>query len=149
MAAANRRPPDLPTEAEMAQAREASRELARLLPRGKHLKLVTDDNQREMISLPPGALRSLVDILVQLGQGNAVTLVPQRAELTTQQVADHLNVSRPYVVRLIESGKLPAHKVGTHRRVAFADLLAFDTKEQQHRRTALNELHALDRELNL
>lgn len=156
MAAPSRRPPRPPSEAEIAQAREASRQLARLLPgsddaaaRSPGLRLVTDDNHHEMISIPPGALRLLVDVLTQLGQGRAVTVVPQRAELTTQDVADYLNVSRPYVVSLIEQNKLPARKVGTRRRVAFEDLLRFDEQQRAQRRAALDELARIDQELAL
>lgn len=150
MSATNQRPPRLPPEAEIAQAKEASRQLARLLPDGQSsLQLVTDDNRHEMIAIPPSALRLMVDILTQLGQGNAVSLVPQRAELTTQEVADFLNVSRPYVVKLVESGKLPARKVGTRRRVAFEDLIRFDEEDRKTRRAALDELTRIDQELGL
>lgn len=157
MPAASRRPPRLPTDAEIVQAREASRQLARLLPEGGDeaaasspaLRLVTDDNHHEMISLPPGALRLLVDMLTQLGQGRAVTVLPQNAELTTQEVADYLNVSRPYVVSLIEQRKLPARKVGTRRRVAFEDLLRYDEQQRAQRRAALDELARVDQELGL
>lgn len=158
MAAATRRPPQLPTDDEMAQAREASRQLARLLPvpggdvdtpAAPPLRLVTDDNRHEMIALPPGALRLLVDLLTQLGQGRAVTVLPQNVELTTQEAADYLNVSRPYVVGLIEQNKLPARKVGTRRRVAFEDLLRFDEQQQAQRRAALDELARIDQELGL
>jgi excisionase family DNA binding protein len=147
----------LPTDAEITQAREASRQLARLLPAGDDdastqaapLRLVTDDNHHEMIAIPPDALRLLVDMLTQLGQGRAVTVLPQRAELTTQDVADYLNVSRPYVVSLIEQGKLPARKVGTRRRVAFEDLLHYDEQQRAQRRAALDELARIDQELGL
>ncbi len=156
MAASNRRPPQLPTDDEMAQAREASRQLARLLPAGGDdaaaapaLRLVTDDNHHEMIAIPPGALRLLVDMLTQLGQGRAVTVLPQNAELTTQEVADYLNVSRPYVVKLIEEEKLPARKVGTRRRVAFEHLLRYDEQQRAQRRAALDELARIDQELGL
>lgn len=150
MANAKNRTPHLPTEEEIAQAREASRQLARLLPDdSRALRLVTDDNRHEMIAIPPGALRLFIDVLTHLGQGRAVTLVPQRAELTTQEAADYLNVSRPYVVGLIESNRLPARKVGTHRRVAFEDLIRFDEQDQATRRTALDELARIDRELGL
>ena len=150
MAATSRRPPQLPTDDESAQAREASRQLARLLPDDAHsLRLVTDDNRHEMIAIPPGALRLFIDVLTQLGQGRAVTLLPQRAELTTQEAADYLNVSRPYVVALIEQQKLPARKVGTRRRVAFEDLVRFDAQDRARRRAALDELARIDQELGL
>ena len=157
MAAHNRRPPRLPTGDEITQAREASRQLARLLPAGgadadaaaPALRLVTDDNHPEMIAIPPGALRLLVDMLTQLGQGRAVTVLPHNAELTTQEVADYLNVSRPYVVSLIEQEKLPARKVGTRRRVAFEHLLRYDEQQRAQRRAALDELARIDQELGL
>jgi excisionase family DNA binding protein len=68
-------------------------------------------------------------------------------ELTTQEVADYLNVSRPYVVKLIESGKLPARLVGTRRRVSFTDLINFDEEDRKTRRAALDELARIDQEL--
>ncbi len=155
MTTPSRRPPRLPSDYEIAQAREASRQLARLLPADDEtvnapaLRLVTDDNHHEMIAIPPGALRLLVDMLTQLGQGRAVTVLPQNAELTTQEVADYLNVSRPYVVKLIEEEKLPARKVGTRRRVAFEDLLRFDEQQRARQRAALDELARIDAELGL
>jgi excisionase family DNA binding protein len=158
MAAPTRRPPQLPSDDEIAQAREASRQLARLLPARADdsggqpmpaLRLVTDDNRHEMIAIPPGALRLLVDLLTQLGQGRSVTVMPQNVELTTQEAADYLNVSRPYVVSLIEQNRLPARKVGTRRRVALEDLLRFDEQQQAQRRAALDELARIDQELGL
>jgi excisionase family DNA binding protein len=140
----------MPAEDEVTQARDAGRQLARLLPDDAgSLRLVTDDNRREMIAIPPGALRLFVDVLTQLGQGRAVTLLPQRAELTTQEAADYLNVSRPYVVGLIEQNKLPARKVGTRRRIAFEDLVRFEGQDRAKRRTALDELARIDQELGL
>jgi len=150
MSATNRRPPQIPSDEEVAQAREAGRQLARLLPEGQRpLRLVTEDNRHEMISIPPGAVRLFLDVLTQLGQGRAVTILPEKAELTTQDVADYLNVSRPYVVKLIESGRLPARLVGTRRRVAFDDLLKFDQEDRKARRAALDELARIDQELKL
>jgi excisionase family DNA binding protein len=132
MSATNRRPPQIPSDEESAQAREAGRQLARLLPKDERpLRLVTED------------------ILTQLGLGRAVTIVPGKVELTTQDVADYLNVSRPYVVKLIESGKLPARLVGTRRRVSFADLIKFDEEDSKTRRAALDELARIDQELKL
>lgn len=150
MSTAHRRPPQLPSEAEISQAKLASRQLARLLPEGQQpLRLVTEDNRHEMISIPPSALRLMVDVLTQLGQGHGVTILPEKAELTTQEAADYLNVSRPYVVKLIETGRLPARSVGTRRRIAFEDLIRFDEQDRQSRRAALDELARLDRDLDL
>jgi len=145
-----RRPPQIPTYEETAQARDAARQLARLLPGGaRPLRLVAESDGRETISIPPGAVRLFLDALTQLGQGHAVTIEPAKVELTTQEVADYLNVSRPYVVKLIESGKLPARLVGTHRHVSFPDLAKFDEEDREIGRAALDELARIDQELKL
>ena len=150
MSASSQRPPQLPTEDEIAQAKEASRQLARLLPEGQRpLRLVTENNRHEMISIPPGAVRLFMEVLTQLGQGRGVTILPKKVELTTQEAADYLNVSRPYVVKLIESGALPARAVGTRRRVAFQDLIKFDEADRKRRRAALNEIARLDQDLGI
>jgi excisionase family DNA binding protein len=101
-----------------------------------------------MLSLSPLVLRLLQDALVHLSQGRAVTLVPHGAEMTTQEAADYLNVSRPYVVQLIESGKLLARKVGTRRRIAFQDLVQFDDADRATRRAALDDVARLSQELD-
>lgn len=150
MSATNRRPPDFPNQEEIAQAKEASRQLARLLPEDQRpLRLVTEDNRHEMISIPPGAVRLFMDVLTQLGQGRAVTILPKKVELTTQEVADYLNVSRPYVVKLIETGQIPARTVGTRRRIAIEDLIRYDENDRKRRRAALDEIALIDQKLGL
>jgi excisionase family DNA binding protein len=69
-----------------------------------------------------------MDILAELAEGNAVKVVPVHAELTTQEAADLLNVSRPHLIKLLESGELSYHKTGKHRRVRFADLMDYKTR---------------------
>jgi len=81
--------------------------------------------------------------------GNAVRLIPHHAELTTQEVAELLDVSRPYLVRLLDEGRMLFHHVGTHRRVMFKDVMTHKAEHRRARRAALDELTRLDQELGL
>jgi len=103
----------------------------------------------EAIELPPSAFRLLHGLVHQLARGRAVSLVPVEKELTTQQAADILNVSRPYLVQLLDQGEIPHFKTGRHRRVRFDDLMAFKERRDAERRTALRELTQLNQELGL
>jgi excisionase family DNA binding protein len=139
-----------PTAADTALAQESGRRLADHLQRSErlHLELRADASGEEVV-LPPPALRLLLHILTELGRGNAVALTPIHAELTTQQAADLLNVSRPHLVKLLDEGTIPSRKVGTHRRVRLADLLTYQREFQAKRQAALEELAALSQDLDL
>ena len=141
-----------PTEADTQLARESSRRLAayRLGRRTSvRIQVLDDGEEAETVAVPTSALRLLMHVLTEMAQGNAVTLIPVHAELTTQQAADLLNVSRPFLVGLLESGQLPFRKVGTHRRVLFRDVMAYKQHKDAERLKALNELTAQAQELNM
>ena len=87
--------------------------------------------------------------MADLAQGNAVSIVPRNAEMTTQQAADILNVSRPYLIKLLESGELQFTKVGTHRRVKFGDLMAYRERVKRKSAKAMDELAKIAQENNM
>jgi excisionase family DNA binding protein len=111
----------LPTEREVQAAIHSQRALAAYLTQveTQRIQIFDEQNQAHQVDLPTSALRLLVDILAELADGNAVKVVPIHAELTTQEAADLLNVSRPHLVNLLETRALPHHKTGKHRRVRF------------------------------
>lgn len=92
--------------------------------------------------IPASALRLLLEVLTEIGQGNAVSIIPIHADLTTQEAADVLNVSRPFLVQLLEKGDMPFHKIGTHRRVRYQDVISYKKRVDTERRKALDELAA-------
>ncbi|MBI3041881.1 MAG: helix-turn-helix domain-containing protein [Betaproteobacteria bacterium] len=148
MNAPARTPLYVPNEQEIEVARESSRLLAACIGKGKTARVRVIDGGKD-ITVPVSALHMLVDILNNMAQGNAVTMVPVNAELTTQQAADFLNVSRPYLVKLLEEGRLPFRKVGTRRRVMFKDLLAYQEILNEKSRKAADELTKQSQELGL
>jgi excisionase family DNA binding protein len=141
-----------PTEAEAQLARESSRRLAghKLGKRSSvRIQLLDDGKEAETVAVPASALRLFVHLLVEMSQGNAVTLIPTHAELTTQQAADLLHVSRPYLVKLLDEGKIPCRTVGKYRRVRFDDLLAYKRKDDEARAKVLDQLTAEAQELGM
>lgn len=141
-----------PTEADAVLARESSRSLAshKLGRRASVLIQLLDDNKKtETIAVPASALRLFVHVLTEMSHGNAVTLIPTRAELTTQQAADLLNVSRPYLVKLLDEERIPCRTVGKYRRVRFDDLMRFKQKDDDKRAKVLDQLTAEAQELGM
>lgn len=142
---------ELPTAETSEEAQLALRELAPLASyrSRRHVRLSADGASGPTVSVPRAAFDLFLEILGQMANGNAVTIVPVHAELTTQQAADLLNVSRPFLVSLLEKGILPFKKVGTHRRVRFSDLAVYKRKQDQSSREALDELTRQAQELGL
>lgn len=136
----------LPSQEDAELAEQASRELSRHRQRtGDELQVQLDDGK--VLRLPKAAADLLHHILNEMAIGNAVTIIPIHAELTTQEAADLLNVSRPHLVRLLEEGKINYHKVGTHRRIKFSDLEAYRVAAEAERQKAMEELATEAQEL--
>ncbi|HAU0120856.1 TPA: helix-turn-helix domain-containing protein [Legionella pneumophila] len=105
--------------------------------------------ENKQVELPKSAVKLLIEILNQLADGNALTLIPKHARLTTQEAADLLNVSRPFLIKLLESDKIPFEKVGNRRRVLAEDVTAYKLNEIKKRKSALQELTDLSQELDM
>lgn len=142
--------PSLPSEDEAIIAKETSRVLASHVKTAKPLELrVGSDRAKATVKLPASAARMLIRILDEMAHGNAVTLIPVRAELTTQEAADLLNISRPSLIQLLDEGKIEFRRVRTHRRVGFKAVTAYKRRLEEQRRAALAELAAYDQELGI
>jgi len=140
-ALAHRQPPPSPQEA--ALARSSGQRMSRLLRQNRLLTLaVTDTDQEQPISLPPGAVLLLMDILKAMAAGRGVTIIPENAELTTVQAAGVLNVSRPFLIKLLEEKVLPCRKVGAHRRIRMEDVMEYKARIDAERETVLDQLAA-------
>lgn len=100
----------------------------------------------ERIAIPESVFYVLARVAEVLARGDAVTVVPTEKVITTQQAADLLNVSRQYLVRLLDEGRIPFTKTGKHRRVRMEDLLRFKAKRDEDRKATLDELTALSEE---
>jgi excisionase family DNA binding protein len=145
-------PHSLPTPEEAAVAREGRRALASLLrtrARTRRLEVRDDKGAAHPVEVPLSALRALAEVLDQIGSGKAVSIVPLHEELTTQEAADLLNVSRPHLVQLIESGEIPFRKIGTHRRLRHEDVMAYKQAIDAKRKKALDELAEQAQELDM
>ncbi len=108
---------------------------------------LTVGQEIRVVPIPLSILESLGQLMLHLSEGNAVTIAPVHMELTTQQAADILGVSRPYLVQLLEEGKIPFRKPHSHRRVRLLDVLEYKAKEEKARHEALDELAQLSQEM--
>jgi excisionase family DNA binding protein len=137
----HRQPP--PSAQEAAIARASGQRLSRYAGRKRPLTFQVEEQPLE---LPAGAVALLMEILEAMAAGRGVTIIPENAELTTVQAADVLNVSRPFLVRLLEKGAIPFHKVGKHRRIRMDDVMAYKEDIDRKREAALDELARLAQE---
>lgn len=148
-------PPDdslserLPTPNEAEKAAKASTVLASHRDKRGGLSLHVKKGAKSAdVDLPPAVARLVLDLLELVGQGGAVTLVPSGADLSTQQAADMLEVSRPFLVKMLETKEIPHHKIGTHRRIRAEDLLAYKHRRDSKRTASRTRLARLGQEID-
>ena len=113
------------------------------------LKIAGNNGETDDLIMPGYAINLLLDILTEMSKGNAITVMPVHAELSTQETAELLNVSRPHLVELLEQGKIPFRKVGTHRRVLAKDAFDYKQRIDEDRLKALDELTAQAQQLGM
>lgn len=141
----------LPTKVEIQNAEQLRSIIAAQVKEGEpvNLSLAFNDGETRAITLMPSLTDTLLDILRLISSGRGFRMMPVEAELTTQEAADLLNVSRPYLIKVLENGDIPFVKVGRHRRIRAEDLFAYKAQRDQDRSEALAELAAMDAEDDL
>lgn len=139
----------LPSEAMSASARELSELLRDQLDEGNAVKFKSrgDHGEDTVIAIEAGLAKLLVQVMDFLKDGNGVTFVPVSKHLTTQQAADILNVSRPYLIKILDSGELQFHKIGRHRRILAKHLFEYKRGRDIARAEAMAELLRNDGDL--
>jgi excisionase family DNA binding protein len=116
---------------------------------GEDVRIHTEIGDGDVLVLPRPTVEMFAAILAALAGGQGVQLVPVNAEVSTQVAAEMLNVSRPYLIGLLERGEIPYRLVGRHRRVRFDDLVTYQRADDRKRKDAADELTRLDQELGL
>ncbi|MEG4628041.1 helix-turn-helix domain-containing protein [Microcoleus sp. AR_TQ3_B6] len=111
------------------------------------LRLVASNG--EEIVIPESVYSLLGQVVRAMASGQVISIVPHNRELTTQQAADILNVSRPFLVKLLENGEIPYIKVGSHRRILFQDLMVYKEQRKVKRRKLLDQLIEMTEEAGL
>ncbi len=135
----------------MEMARVAQRCIMEALDhsRAAAITLTTDTGEHPSVDVPPAALKLIGQLLGAISEGRPITLMPAKQEFTTVEAAHFLNVSRPFVIKEIDEGRLPHRMVGTHRRIAFEDLVAYARKMREKQAAALDRMADNARELGL
>jgi excisionase family DNA binding protein len=143
-------PPTMsPKEVEMARAAQRCIVEALDHSRAASITLTTTNGKHPTVALPPSALKLIGQLLGAMSEGRPITLMPSKQEFSTVEAANFLNVSRPFVIKEIEEGRLPHRKVGAHRRVAFDDLVTYAREMRKRQEGALERLAENARELGL
>jgi excisionase family DNA binding protein len=130
----------------MSHFRDASKRIAEIKKGSIKIKI---QETGEFISIPRKALTFLLEIISSMAEGKSITLIPSDSEISTQQAADMLNVSRPHLVKLLENGEIPFKKVGSHRRVFLQDLIEYERRLAKTREEKMQFLAKQAQDLNL
>ena len=134
----------LPTSDEIDVAKQSSRTLSKYASVDRVQMSISGSNgESDQFVLPGHVMQILLDVLSEMSNGNAISLIPHNQEVSTQEAANILNVSRPFLVKLLEGGDIPFHKVGSHRRVKLQDILSYKHRVDEQRNAALDELAEL------
>jgi excisionase family DNA binding protein len=142
--------PVLPNHRDIELAAQSGQKLAALFAKKKINEPVTIHIANgDKIILPFDAIKFLIELLSQMASGNAVTLIPIHKSLTTQEAADLLNVSRPYLIKLLEKGEIPFEKVGSHRRIKAEDFFKYQSYIAEDKKSALDELTQQAQDLDM
>ena len=138
----------VPTDEETERAKKFSRILAREFASAESVKIQREDSD-ESIEIPRQVFNVLMRLLSVMSEGKAFSLIPMDKELTTQQAADILNVSRPYLNKILDLGEIAHRKVGRNRRIKFSDLMEYKKSQEQKSKAALQELADQAQELDM
>lgn len=141
-----------PSQEEAALAKLCSQELAGILATNgdeQNFSFTDKSGKTHDIVLPKPALNLFIEVLTQLGEGNIVQITPIHAELTTQQAADMLNMSRPSLIKLLDEEVIPFSRTGNRRKVAYADVMTYKESLLEKRLASLDALSALDQEIDM
>lgn len=149
LALLDRADPLVADEAEAHIAAKAADKLRPIAAAKQDVRIVVESDSKIVVPLPARMVSLMLEVLDAMAEQTPISLIPHDAELTTQQAADFLNVSRPFLVSLLDRGEIDHRMVGSHRRVKYGELLKFDERSRRARREAIEELAAETRRLGL
>lgn len=136
--------PSASDEAETARLDEVLTQPAAVV---SHLELLSPGGER--VAIPQGVLRVLARVAHEMAKGNGVAVVPVHHELTTHEAAALLHVSRPHLIRMLDEGRVPFRRVGTHRRIRFDDVTGYRAREEARREALLARIAQESQDLGL
>ena len=136
----------LPTELECSNAEMLRQIVAAQIKQDGDtvINVATASGESQPITLSPALAQSFLEVLRLVSSGRGFQLIPLDSQLTTQQAADILNVSRPFLIKLLDREKIAFDLVGRHRRIRASDLLAYKEQRDRDRANALDDLAEFD-----